>query len=214
LLELTSSERLYIIEQLEQGKTLDAYYKDILFPSNHQECTLEYSGKKRDEDILADTMAVPLQQIRTFGSNNTDWHNMLIFGDNLQAMKTLLKMKEQGKLINADGSPGIQLVYIDPPFGTGDQYGRDNEEAAYSARVQGAKFISFLQKRLVFIRELLSSKGSVFVRLDHHFGHYMKVMMDEVFKEYNFRNEIVINRVQRKNRNVTRFNVSTESLYF
>lgn len=212
--ELTPAERQHIIELLESGENLDSSYKDILFPPDHEECKLEYAGKKRDEDILAETMAVPLQPIRTFGDTNSDWHNMLIFGDNLQAMKTLLKQKKEHKFINSDGFSGIQLVYIDPPFGTGDEYGRDNEEMAYSARVQGAKFISFLQKRLVFIRELLSPSGTVFVRLDHHFGHYMKVMMDEVFKEFNFRNEIVINRIQKKNRNLKRFNVSTESLYF
>lgn len=220
LLELTPEVRLQIIDLLEHGESLDSSYRDLLFPSRHQECRLEYAGKMRDEDILANTMAVPLQPIRTFLNNNssmngnTTWNNMLIFGDNLQAMKTLLKMKEEQKILNSDNSSGVQLVYIDPPFGTGDEYGRQNEETAYSARIKGAKFISFLQKRLVFIRELLSPSGTVFVRLDYHFGHYIKVLMDEIFKEYNFRNEIVINRAHRRNRNLTRFNVSTESLYF
>ncbi len=48
---------------------------------------------------------------------------MLIFGDNLQAMKTLLRMKEKGRLVNADGSHGVKLVYIDPPFATRQEYG-------------------------------------------------------------------------------------------
>ena len=51
-------------------------------------------------------MAVPLQPIKTFGNGEENaWHNMLIFGDNLQAMKTLLQWKEEGMLINSDGTP-------------------------------------------------------------------------------------------------------------
>ncbi|RPF49392.1 site-specific DNA-methyltransferase (adenine-specific)/adenine-specific DNA-methyltransferase [Thermodesulfitimonas autotrophica] len=211
---LTDSQRKHIIELLEQGAELPLDYKHLLFPPERQEYELVYAGKKREEDILAETMGVPLQPIRAFGGNGDGWHNMLIFGDNLQAMKTLLKMKEQGRLINPDGSRGVKLVYIDPPFGTGNEYGPANGEISYSAKVQGARFIEFLRKRLIFIRELLADTGSVFVRLDYHFGHYLKVIMDEVFGQHNFRNEIVISRVKRSLRNLTRFNVSVESLYF
>jgi len=68
------------------------------------------------EDILANTMGLPLQPVRTFGKNGVTHQNMLIFGDNLQAMKTLVRMKEEGQLVNADGTPGARLIYIDPPF--------------------------------------------------------------------------------------------------
>lgn len=211
---LTDTQRQHIIELLQRGEDLPLDYKHLLFPPERQEYELVYAGKEREEDILAETMAVPLQPIRTFGSNGNGWHNMLIFGDNLQAMKTLLKMKEQGQLVNTDGSRGVRLVYIDPPFGTGDVYGRENGEASYSARIQGTRFISFLRRRLVFLRELLSDTGSIFVRLDYHFGHYIKVIMDETFQEQNFRNDIVINRVKKSLRNLSRFNVIAESIYF
>jgi len=212
--DLTDTQRQHIIELLERGEEVPLDYKHLLFPPERQEYELVYAGKEREEDILAETMAVPLQAIRTFGSNGSGWHNMLIFGDNLQAMKTLLKMKEQGQLVNTDGSRGVGLVYIDPPFGTGDVYGRENDEASYSARIQGTRFISFLRRRLVFLRELLSDTGSIFVRLDYHFGHYIKVIMDETFQEQNFRNDIVINRVKKSLRNLSRFNVIAESIYF
>jgi site-specific DNA-methyltransferase (adenine-specific)/adenine-specific DNA-methyltransferase len=73
-----------------------------------------YHGKEREEDI-ASTLAVPLQEVRTFGKNGHDWHNMLILSDNLQVMKSLLEMKKSGRRCNGDGTPGIRLVYIDPP---------------------------------------------------------------------------------------------------
>ncbi|NUM47346.1 MAG: site-specific DNA-methyltransferase [Anaerolineales bacterium] len=212
---LTSYQRQHMIELLERGENLPLDYKHILFPPERQEYELVFAGKERDEDVLAETMAVPLQPIKTFGEvKEGTWKNMLIFGDNLQAMKSLLRLKEQGNLINSDGTHGVKLIYIDPPFGTGDEYGSGNGEMSYSAKIQGAKFISFLRKRLIFLRELLSDTGNIFVRLDYHFGHYIKVIMDEVFQEQNFRNEIVINRLHRRLRNLTRFNVSTESIYF
>src|SRR3972149_1860124 len=113
---INEEQRQHIIALLENGESLPAEFKTVLFPPERQEYELAYVGKEREEDIIAETMAVPLQPIRTFGGNGVDWHNMLIFGDNLQAMKTLLQMKERGQLVNADGTSGFKLVYIDPPF--------------------------------------------------------------------------------------------------
>ncbi len=84
--KLTDTQRQYIIELLEKGENLPLDYKHLLFPPERQEYELVYAGKEREEDILAETMAVPLQPIRTSGGNGDGWHNMLIFGDNLQAM--------------------------------------------------------------------------------------------------------------------------------
>ena len=111
---LTEHQRQHIIELLERGEDLPLDYKHLLFPPERQEYELVYAGKEREEDILAETMAVPLQPIKTFGGDDDDgWRNMLIFGDNLQAMKTLLRMKEEeGRLVNADSSHRVKLVYI------------------------------------------------------------------------------------------------------
>lgn len=213
--QFTDAHRIHLIKLLEKGEDVPLDFKNILFPPERLESELLFKDKEREEDILAETMSVPLQPIRFFGTaNESNWVNMLIFGDNLQSMKTLLKMKENGQMINTDGTRGIKLVFIDPPFGTGDVYGPSNGEMSYSARTKGVEFISFLRKRLIFLRELLASNGSIFVRLDYHFGHYIKVILDEVFGEQNFRNEIVINRVKRSLRNLTRLNISTESIYF
>jgi DNA modification methylase len=202
-----------VIEALRRGEQLPAEWGRELFPPEKREYELVYWGKEREEDILADTMAVPLQPVRAFGRAD-DWSNMLIFGDNLQAMRTLLRMKEEERLRSADGTTGVRLVYIDPPFGTGDEYGTGDGEIAYSAKIRGTQFIEFLRKRLVLLRELMANDASIYVRLDYHFGHYMKVIMDEVFGEQNFRNEIVINRFKRQLRKLKQFNVGTDSLFF
>src|SRR5258708_1268580 len=110
--------RQRVIECLRRGDDLPVEWARELFPPERREYELVYYGKERKEDILADTLAVPLQPVRTFGKNGDDWRNLLIFGDNLQVMKSLLKLKDQGQLVNSDGSNGVKLIYVDPPFAT------------------------------------------------------------------------------------------------
>jgi site-specific DNA-methyltransferase (adenine-specific)/adenine-specific DNA-methyltransferase len=131
--------------------------------------------------------------VKTFQSGNTDadWANMLIFGDNLQVLKSLLQMKQNGKLKNSDGTSGIRLIYIDPPFATRQEFRGSQDQKAYQDKIAGARFLEFLRKRLVFLRELLSENGSIYVHLDWKKGHYVKVLMDEVFGESHFRNDLV-----------------------
>jgi adenine specific DNA methylase Mod len=135
---------------------------------------------------------VPLQKVRTFGRNGYEWHNHLIFGDNLQVMKSLLVEKKAGRLRNADGSDGVRLVYIDPPFATKRDFSGSQEQKAYQDKIGGARFIEFIRQRLVLIRELLASDGSLFFHTDQRKGHYLKIVLDEVFGEHNFRNEIIL----------------------
>ena len=100
--KLSKKEKKRIIEILESGNDLPEDFKHILFPPEKKEYELVYAGKEREEDILADTISVPLQPVKTFGTNGNGWTNKLIFGDNLQAMKSLLdepEVKGQVKLI-------------------------------------------------------------------------------------------------------------------
>src|SRR5438094_9008841 len=60
---------------------------------------------------------------------------MLIFGDNLQVMKSLLELKKAGKLCNADGTPGVRLVYIDPPFATKQEFRGTQDQKAYQDKM-------------------------------------------------------------------------------
>jgi len=137
-----------------------------------------------------------LQPVKTFQSDESsdDWTNMLIFGDNLQVLKTLLQMKHEGKLKNADGTPGVRLIYIDPPFATKQEFRGNRGQKAYQDKIAGSRFLEFLRKRLIFLRELLSDDGSIYVHLDEKKGHYIKVLMDEIFGEQNFRHEIIWKR--------------------
>jgi hypothetical protein len=157
---LSEHHRRHIIELLEQGRDLPLDYKHLLFPPERQEYELVYAGKEREEDILAETLAVPLQPVKTFGNGGDGWHNLLIFGDNLQAMKTLLQWKAEGRLVNPDGSRGVKLVYIDPPFATREEFVGRQGERAYKDKVVGARFVEWLRRRLILLRELLTEDGS------------------------------------------------------
>lgn len=226
--------RQLVIDTLRRGEDLPVEWARELFPPEKREYELVYYGKEREEDILAETMAVPLQPVRTFvknadgwnptlasnslnGDNNEGWHNMLILGDNLQVLKTLLEQKRTGVLCSSDGTPGVRLIYIDPPFATKQDFRGNQAEKAYRDKVIGAEFIEYLRKRLILLRELMASDGSIFVHLDQRKVHYMKVMLDEIFLEHNFRNEIILpgrasKNLQQQFETITRLNVRHDTL--
>lgn len=184
--KLSDKQKNTIIEILESGEDLPVDYKHILFPPEKKEYELVYASKEREEDILADTMAVPLQPVKTFGTNVNGWTNKLIFGDNLQVMKALLDDP------NIKGQ--VKLIYIDPPFATKQEFRGTQDQKAYQDKIAGAEFVEFLRKRLVFLEELLAKDGAIYVHLDMKKHHYIKTIMDELFGENCFVNEIVWKR--------------------
>jgi len=154
---------------------------------------LTYRGKLSEAEVLADTPALPLQQQRLFSAEDAceGWHNMLIQGDNLSVLRRLVQMKKSGQLTNTDGSRGVRLIYIDPPFATEQEFENKTGAVSYSDRVAGAEFIEALRRRFILMRELLADNGSLYVHLDQKKGHAIKVILDEVFGPRAFVNEIV-----------------------
>jgi len=210
--KLSKEEIEFITKYLNEGKPLPDSYRYIIPFETKKEYELTYEGKEREEDILADTMAVPLQPVKTFGNGNDGWTNKLIFGDNLQVLKALMDVTEVYDKNTGRGK--VRLIYIDPPFGTGDIYDAKGNAPAYSAKLQGAKFIEFLRKRLVFLREILADDGTIYVRIDYHFGHYIKAVMDEIFEKNNFQNELIVNRICKKGFGANRFPTATDSIFY
>ena len=178
--------------------------------------TIEYAGKRPESVILAQAAitggAAPLQVVRSFANGkNGDWKNLIIQGDNLQFLKACYL--NQDPLIADKVKGKVKLIYIDPPFGTGDEYGGNSGEISYSAKIAGSEFIEGVRERLIFLRELLADDGCIFVRLDYHFGHYVKAILDEVFSN-NFKNEMVINRIYKNVFGDSKFiPTSTDSLF-
>ncbi|MGW5261784.1 DNA methyltransferase [Microbispora sp. NPDC004025] len=131
-----------------------------------------------------------------------DSPNRLIYGDNLLAMAALLAGDESTPSMRGK----IDLIYIDPPFdskadyrskitlpgATLEQKPTVIEQFAYSDTWSDgtASYLAMITPRLILMRELLSDRGSIFVHLDWHVGHYVKLVLDEIFGKDNFTNEI------------------------
>jgi DNA modification methylase len=202
---LTDAEREKLVELISAGIPLPESWLRKLFPNRWQqevvgkEYRLVYEGKLTREEVLAQTPAAPWQLVRSFCADRTyadGWRNLLVWGDNLLALRELLA-DQQGE--NRLGTKGkIKLIYIDPPFATRQDFMKDKEKA-YRDKVIGAQFIEFLRRRLVLLREVLAEDGCIYVHMDYKKCHYIKAVLDEVFGEENFQNEIVWERTNAHN---------------
>lgn len=136
------------------------------------------------------------------------WTNRLIYGDNLLAMAALLAGDDTTPSLRGK----VDLIYIDPPFDSkadyrtkvtlpspraGDSIELEQkptviEQFAYSDTWSDgtASYLAMITPRLILMRELLSESGSIYVHLDWHVGHYVKIVMDEVFGKDNFSNDV------------------------
>src|SRR5215213_7989650 len=159
---------------------------------------LIYKRKKSTFEILNQTPSAQLTGSMRYKQDG----NMLIQGGNLGIMKSLL----DERLIRGK----IDLVYIDPPFATNTVFRHDDrrtshvssslsDSVAYSDTLLGAEYLEFLRERLIFLRELMSDEGSIYVHIDYKIGHYVKFVMDEVFGMKNFRNDITCIKYNPKN---------------
>lgn len=170
---------------------------------------------------LRNVISYPSQLVETYvakqdyssdGVNWTDWPEkfnrggLLFHGDNKDVLAHLLANGFRGK---------IKLIYIDPPFNTGVDYVRKvtlrqtkmekmeaepysfTEQIQYSANYSVDLFLQFLYERLLLAKELLSSDGMIFIRMDVHQEAFLRLIADEVFGHENFQNTIVVNRVKK-----------------
>ena len=158
---------------------------------------LDYPNKKTEQQIFDSIPNIFLEQI-----NNSDSSNLLIQANNLVALKQLITQH------NLAGK--IDLIYIDPPFATNNTFtitdGRastisnsKNGNVAYLDTLKGFDFIEFIRERLVLLKMLLSDKGSIYLHIDYKIGHYVKIIMDEIFGIENFRNDITRVKCNPKN---------------
>lgn len=157
-------------------------------PSNiSSEISLAYEGKSSERDILATqpatvSLLMPAQK-ETF--------NRLYYGDNLPILASLLG--------DSDVKRKVKLIYIDPPFATKSVFQSRTQDDAYQDLLVGAHYIEFLRKRLVLLRELLADDGSIYIHLDMNMAFHVKVVMDEIFGQKNFRNWITRKKCNPKN---------------
>lgn len=155
---------------------------------------LKWAGKRP----FTSTQYYPAQHKETYGPEVNGWRNKIYWGDNLQVMSHLLR-DYRGK---------IKLVYIDPPFDSKAEYKKKInireknilndknifEEKQYTDIWINDEYLQFMFERLILIKELLSGDASIYVHCDFHKVHHIRCIMDEIFGENNFINEIVWKR--------------------
>ena len=149
--------------------------------------------------------------------------NLLFHGDNKEILSTLLVQGFRGK---------IDLIYIDPPFASGADYVRKvalrgkkekleaeghtiAEQIQYTDIWANDTYLQFMYERLTLMRELLSDKGAIYVHCDWRMNSYLRLVLDEIFGEFNFRNEIVWRKYGgHKNTAKLKFTTENDTLLF
>lgn len=167
---------------------------ELVFP--YKDCVLEggqtKEEQKRDEIFYNETLAPDevdrllypkvFTNAKKYTGNGVqnisdflDDDNLIIKGNNLLAISSLLA-RHEGK---------IKLIYIDPPFNTG------NDSFNYNDRFSRSSWLTFMKNRLTIAKKLLSRDGNIFIHIDVNQSHYLKVLSDEVFGEENFVEELI-----------------------
>ena len=153
----------------------------------------------RGEDVVA-AARVPyrmLEAVPGLDGGDGDPANMLIQGDNLDALKALLPYY----------AGRVKCIYIDPPYNTRSAFEH------YDDNLEHAQWLAMIYPRLVLLRELLAEDGSIWVSIDDNEGHYLKVVMDEVFGRRNFIAEVIWRTSDSSNNNVTKFSLDHNATY-
>ncbi|WP_323711117.1 DNA methyltransferase [Mammaliicoccus lentus] len=178
-----------------EGKYLN-YNSDVVLDFPHKDSVLE-GGMSKEEigkkeiyyhNILAkeeiDTLLAPkvLSNIKKYDENGVhniisfkDTDNLILKGNNLVAL-SILKEQYSGK---------VKLIYIDPPYNTG------NDSFKYNDKFNKSTWLTFMKNRLEIAYDLLDENGSIYVQIDNNEAHSLKLLMDEIFGKNNFQREII-----------------------
>ena len=165
----------------KQSKRREVFYNEVLAQDEIDSlftpkafCNAKRYEKGKSKNCTKLSRDAELNKKRGL-AEDTITDNLIIKGNNLLALHSL-KKEFAGK---------VKLIYIDPPFNTG------KDDFKYNDNFNHSTWLTFMRNRLEIAKDLLSEKGSIFLHLDFHESHYMKILMDEVFGRENFRNNIV-----------------------
>lgn len=176
---------------------------------------LRWTGKRP----YRSTQYYPAQLRESYGEEQNGWINKIFWGDNLQVMSHLLK-EYRGK---------IDLIYIDPPFdskadykkkievrgvGTAESDVNSFEEKQYGDIWTNDEYLQFMYERLLVMRELLSDQGAIYIHVDHHKAHHIRLLMDEVFGATHFQNDIIWRYSGWNRKNNTYFNRRHDTILY
>jgi adenine-specific DNA-methyltransferase len=195
-----------ILESIESRHRVSLQTREVVLPARDSKAQDWIAQQRRSSqrEVFAPGQAslIEGQQPMLADEEERPWVNRLIYGDNLLAMAALLAGDEQTPSLRGK----VDLIYIDPPFDSKADYRTKVtlpgveieqkptviEQFAYSDTWSDgtASYLAMITPRLILMRELLADTGSIYVHLDWRVGHYVKVVMDEVFGKHYFRNDL------------------------
>ncbi len=200
-----------ILEGIESRQRISLQTREVVLPARDTkvEDWIKSQAKGAQREVFAPGQASLIDSAQpTLGAapDSTPWANRLIYGDNLMAMAALLAGDENTPSLRGK----VDLIYIDPPFDSKADYRTKVslpglevqqkptviEQFAYSDTWSDgtASYLAMIVPRLILMRELLADTGAIYVHLDWHVGHYVKIVLDEIFGKDNFVNDIVWRR--------------------
>jgi adenine-specific DNA-methyltransferase len=169
-------------KQVEEWKNLEIVDKDFktkgVFTQtlNGKTINEKYQFLPIDTKYFKD---LELEILSLFDNLDNELDGWLIKSENYQALNTILpKFREK-----------VQTIYIDPPFNK-----EQDADYFYTVKFKDATWITMLENRLKLARDLLKDTGSIFVRCDYNGNMYVRLLMNEIFREENFRNEMILKR--------------------
>lgn len=165
--------------------------------------SLTYPGKRSAAAILA----APPGEFDLISGRQGSGRKRLYFGENLAALSHMTR--------DPDVCGKVKLIYIDPPFATQTVFHSRKLTHAYEDVFECSEYLEFIRERLIFLREILASDGSIYVHLDAKMVFHVKLIMDEIFGIKNFRNCITRKKSNPKNYTKRQFgNISDYILFY
>lgn len=187
VIERGSKEAEKILDTLSKKNKITLQTNELVLPTKSKGGLFSFTGQTVKSDV------------------KKEWLNRLIYGDNLLAMQALLAGDPSTGMPSMRGK--IDLIYIDPPFDSKADYRTKIhlpsvdieamptviEQHAYSDTWKNGtvSYLEMMVPRLILMRELLAEDGCIYVHCDWHVGHYVKIIMDEIFGKENFLNNLV-----------------------
>jgi adenine-specific DNA-methyltransferase len=132
--------------------------------------TLHWLTREQDLKAAANTEYRLLVEDETYSFGDPDSCNLIVQGDNLEALKALLPFY----------AGQVKCIYIDPPYNTGSAFEH------YDDNMEHTKWLSMMYPRLELLKQFLKEDGSIWISIDDEEGHYLKIICDEVFGRENF----------------------------
>jgi adenine-specific DNA-methyltransferase len=158
---------------------------------------LDWLTRPEDERAAASVPYRLLEAVPELSYGDEQTENMLIQGNNLEALKALLPFY----------AGRVKCIYIDPPYNT-----RSADFAHYDDNLEHTQWLGTMYPRLELLQQLLSEDGVMWVQLDDNEAHYAKVVMDEVFGRSNFLSDVIWQKSYAVRSNADNFSTSTEHI--